>query len=465
MAFRHLMRAYARDERGAITLLMLVLFVGVLLTTGMALDMARHESERADLQSAIDRGTLAAASLRQTLNDDDPATPAEEEDRMTAMVESFVASRTLSGSNASVTIKSDIQPHMREVVASADYAMPTGFLRMIGLPSLEVGAVSRAKEGLGNIEISMVLDTTGSMCNPSCDKIKALREHSEGFINAIFANNPAERVSFNVVPYDNHVNIGSWMFDHLSGVQREPDEAPCMRIDIEDDLVARPGTVPNYPADGTREAIDDEAYRWTIGFNGWWYVWQKQPLENVCPSDPAATVRYLSADQAELQTMMRNLNADGSTATYFGMQWGLALLNPATRPLVDEMARPAVGLVSPSMRGRPADWTDSQTDKYLILFTDGAMNSNIDFYTPYGEQEPSMATLKQAFRDQCDFARRKGVIVFTIGFELPPGASSEMTGLLRNCASEGRYYPADRDTLENAFSSIATDIQRLKLIN
>ena len=268
MAFRHLMPAYARDERGAITLLMLVLFVGVLLTTGMALDMARHESERADPQSAIDRGTLAAASLRQTLNDDDPATPAEEEDRMTAMVGSFVASRTLSGSNASVTIKSDIQPHMREVVASADYAMPTGFLRMIGLRSLEVGAVSRAKEGLGTIEISMVLDTTGSMCNPSCAKIKALRENSEGFINAIFANNPAERVSFNVVPSDNHVNIGSWMFDRLSGVKRAPDEAPCMRIDIEDDLVARPGTVPNYPADGTREAIDDEAYRWTIGFNG-----------------------------------------------------------------------------------------------------------------------------------------------------------------------------------------------------
>lgn len=61
-------RLFLRDERGALTPLMLVLFTGIIVMAGIALDLARHESERSDLQDALDRGVLAAASATQTVD-------------------------------------------------------------------------------------------------------------------------------------------------------------------------------------------------------------------------------------------------------------------------------------------------------------------------------------------------------------------------------------------------------------
>ena len=41
------------DERGALTPLMLVLFIGIIISTGVALDLVRHDAERSDLQDAL----------------------------------------------------------------------------------------------------------------------------------------------------------------------------------------------------------------------------------------------------------------------------------------------------------------------------------------------------------------------------------------------------------------------------
>jgi hypothetical protein len=60
--------SFFRDDRGALTPLMLVMFTGIILTTGVALDLIRQESERTDLQDALDRGVVAAASLTQSLD-------------------------------------------------------------------------------------------------------------------------------------------------------------------------------------------------------------------------------------------------------------------------------------------------------------------------------------------------------------------------------------------------------------
>ncbi len=56
---------FLRDEHGAMTPLMLVLLVGILVSSGIALDLIRQESERSDLQDALDRGVLAATALDQ----------------------------------------------------------------------------------------------------------------------------------------------------------------------------------------------------------------------------------------------------------------------------------------------------------------------------------------------------------------------------------------------------------------
>lgn len=62
----------------------------------------------------------------------------------------------------------------------------------------------------------------------------------------------------------------------------------------------------------------------------------------------------------------------------------------------------------------------------------------------------------------CSAAKTNGVVVFTIGFEVPSGGVAETT--LTDCASSGNhYYPASTTDISAAFSSIASNVQTLRL--
>ncbi|MDG2452861.1 MAG: Tad domain-containing protein, partial [Paracoccaceae bacterium] len=65
---KRFVKEFARDEDGAFIIFSLFMFVLMLLTAGMALDLMRYETHRARLQGTLDRAVLAAADLDQTLS-------------------------------------------------------------------------------------------------------------------------------------------------------------------------------------------------------------------------------------------------------------------------------------------------------------------------------------------------------------------------------------------------------------
>lgn len=61
----------------------------------------------------------------------------------------------------------------------------------------------------------------------------------------------------------------------------------------------------------------------------------------------------------------------------------------------------------------------------------------------------------------CDAAKDQGVIVYAIGFEAPNSGQK----VLKDCASsDGHYFDVDGLEIEDAFSSIAASIRKLRLI-
>ncbi|MEM9780050.1 MAG: Tad domain-containing protein, partial [Pseudomonadota bacterium] len=59
------LKKFEEDERGSVLAFVVVMFVFMILAAGMAVDFIRHETARADLQNALDRGVLAAAAFNQ----------------------------------------------------------------------------------------------------------------------------------------------------------------------------------------------------------------------------------------------------------------------------------------------------------------------------------------------------------------------------------------------------------------
>lgn len=467
------------DERGSLTLLMLVLLLGILLMTGFAMEMMRHETERAGVQHALDNGTLAATSLRSAAK-----TKAE----VQAVVERFIDTRSARTTDVTVRTRlNTLNSATRDVSASAHSMLPTSFLSWTGVEELAIGAGARAYERNPNMELSLILDTSNSMCDP-CTKIDALKVAAKDFVTEVVGPNTDKKLSVNLIRYNWHVNVGPWVFDKLAASfvdddgdsdtaavsNRDPAYGSCYQtkfdelIDAADmtavalaetaeareELLNALGTIPNFPRTEARGQITDAKFVRDDG------TVTSTTFTAVCPEDTYAT-RYMEHSAQTLRDEIEEIViGNDSTATYLAMQWGLALLHPESQPMISEMSDE--GLVDAAFASRPGAWDDADTQKIVVLFTDGKLNVQGDFYTPFGDPVPSLAKANEVFDTQCLYARTRGIRVFTIAFEAPEAAEIQM----RDCATvPSMFYKADTNSISAVFDQIARDIQALKLTN
>ena len=104
-------REFAHGEDGSLTIFSLFMFILILMVTGLAVDMARHENERVRLQNTLDTAVLAAGSLESG---------ADTEAEMEAMVLDYLAKAGIDPSM--VTVDPEITgAYSRKVTASADF--------------------------------------------------------------------------------------------------------------------------------------------------------------------------------------------------------------------------------------------------------------------------------------------------------------------------------------------------------
>lgn len=147
------LKEFGRDEEGGIIILSILLLITMLVVGGMAVDFMRFESERAQLQSVADRATLSAASLDQTLDGKDVIVDFFEKAGYGDNIVGEPEVRKTPGSGTSfVKVNSEID-------------VDTFYLRLVGIDTLTAPATSSAIQGGGSVEVSLVLDISGSMRN------------------------------------------------------------------------------------------------------------------------------------------------------------------------------------------------------------------------------------------------------------------------------------------------------------
>lgn len=97
--------------------------------------------------------------------------------------------------------------------------------------------------------------------------------------------------------------------------------------------------------------------------------------------------------------------------------------------------------------------------KYAILMTDGD-------YNIMGAQNANQTTVNNAALSLCTAMKNRGIIVYTVGYELQYSTPAATT-LLTNCATSSAYfYDAQSEAaLTAAFRDIALKISSLRLTN
>ena len=339
-------KLFLDDQRGALTPLMLILFVGIIITTGIALDLIRHDAERADLQDALDRGVLAAASLTQVV-----------EAELT--VREFLDNRALSDGDLDVLVSSDTALNYRRIDAVAEYKMDTIFLRMVGLGQLKVAARSAALQGAKDVEISLVLDISGSMARErtggtTLSRLEVMRAAAAGFIDTTLTPASAPTTTVSLVPFAGQVNAGP-LFDILN-TTRDHTYASCVEFADSDFNSA------GLPATNSR--AQSPQFQWFNfeGNSGHEADW------GWCPSD-ASPILPLSNDPDALKAEILALTGHDGTGTQNGMKFGLGLLDPSSRPITEALV--TAGTVDAGFAALPVAFHDTGVLKVIVVMTDG----------------------------------------------------------------------------------------------
>ena len=442
----------------------------MLILGGMAVDFMRYEGKRAIIQDTADRAALAAANLEFTNVGEG-----------VAVVDDYFAKAGLSEYLAGPAVVTE-SINNRTVEVTVDQPMNTFFLNMVGIDELGAEAHSVATQGVGNVEISLVLDISGSMRHATYDasgtatgesKMDALKNAATTFVNTALQDSNKDRVSLSLVPYSEHVNIGQDLFDGMNTTQLH-NFSHCVDFADADFSVAGIEAGKTYDQG---QHID----HWSSGSS----------MNSInCPAESFQEVTALSQDRAAIVAQIAQFEPHTQTSIFLGMKWGLALLDPSTRSMVSP------GLDS-AFAGRPASYNSAtestDTQKVLVIMTDGQNTESTrlkeEFYSEpshyahwaanpiktwrnsnlftgthstsdFTEQHYTNSEGNALLAASCDAAREANVQVFAIAFE----ASSNGEQVMADCAtSVNHYFNTNGDDLNAVFLAIAEQVTDLRL--
>lgn len=455
-ALRSSVAQFKRAEDGAMTIFALMLVVMMLLVGGIGVDLMHNEMERTKIQATLDRAVLAAADLDQTLDPEE-------------VVRDYFAKANMTEYLTSVDVDEGL--NYRVVSARADAATTTRFMRFMGVDELAVPAVSGAEERISNVEISMVLDISGSMGWDN--KMENLQDAAKVFVDTVIRDETDDLISISLIPYTAQVNAGQPIFDELNTIQRH-NFSYCIDFDISD-------------FDNTALNFTDTYEQMQHFDEGWSY---SNPISNPgCPQQSYEEIMAFSQDADDIKGRIDDYRARANTSIHLGMKWGVAMLDPSFRPVVQELS--TIGEADSTFNDRPAAYDDIETLKTVVLMTDG-QNVNTTrirdrYYNSPSEyvhwsKYPLHWYLNRYVRSSswndwrytkytsaqgdamlgsiCDAAKAEGIVVWSIGFEV----TNYSAGVMEDCASSpSHFFRVEGVEITEAFEAIAKQINQLRL--
>lgn len=331
----------------AVYMLLMILMIG-----GIGVDLMQNEMTRTKVQATLDRAILAAADLEQSL-------PADE------VVEDYFAKAGMSQYLEGVTVTPGPQlptTYFRIVQASARTSTPSIYMAMTGVDSLPVVAYGTAEEVINNVEISLVLDVSGSMNSNS--RLPNLKVAAKEFVDQMLDNSRDDRLSISIIPYATQVSTTDEFMAEFNTTD----------TNIYSNCINFSGSDFNDTAVTTTQPLQR-----TLHFDPW-YTFDGRDDDPVnlvqrpvCEADDNREMLLLTDDRDTLKNYIDNLTARGNTSIDIGMKWGTALLDPAMAPVVDAMI--ANGSVPARFDQRPYAYDDQETLKVVVLMTDGQNTS------------------------------------------------------------------------------------------
>jgi len=199
-----------RDSRGNMFPLAAIILVVLVTVVGGSVDMSRVYRVQNRLQSACDSGVLAGRRA-ETTNGYDSASQTQASNYFNVNYDDTVEGTT----NSSFTTSTNNNGTLINGVASTRLGMM--FMQMFGWNYITLTAKCSSTMGVGNSDITMVLDVTGSMASSlnGTTRIAALKSSMKNFFSTVSASTSGTnaRVRYAIVPFSSTVNVGRLLYN------------------------------------------------------------------------------------------------------------------------------------------------------------------------------------------------------------------------------------------------------------
>ena len=384
-AARQQAKQYRKDEDGSLIMFSLFIFIAMLMFGGIAVDLMLYENRRTHVQNSTDRAVLAAANLNQTVD-------------ATTVVQDYLAKVGIHVDADDVHVyEIGAMPVVtgRQVSVNVNGGWDTLLMNLVGIESLPYNATSEAEESVNDVEVSLILDISGSM--GSGTKLVDMQEAAKDFLDEILAGADDNRVSVSLVPYSTQVSAGPELLAQISTTFNH-NYSHCVNFDDEDFDVTRlqrqtelldgnGDTVYETDADGD-PLLDEEGalipvmvpidLEQTAHFDPWRsYHGSSQSSMNlaypVCRNDSYFDILPWSNNAQDLKDQIDLFQAGGNTSIDLAVKWGVGLLDPTLRPALNAIRTDAGSslTIDPEFSVRPRDFTYEDALKFVVVMTDG----------------------------------------------------------------------------------------------
>jgi len=449
-SWRHLAR-FGADRSGNVAIIYALMAVVLMLAIGAAVDIGRWLHARDQTISAVDAAVLAGGRYLQT-------NPTDTAGAISAAEKFYSQNVATRLPVLSDSISFAVGGDGMSMTASGSAFIKTPFLQFASidkLPLLSTATTqfSQAQLAVGgnggqNLEVAMMLDITGSMAG---QKLQDLKDSASDLINIIIWDDQSEFTSkVAIVPFSEDIRLPtSAALNAARGTSLPSSKSVSGSTYLLSDCVVE--------RTGTQKYTDavPKSGQYVMG-----HYTLKNPFstatKGTCTVPVGAEVTPLSSDKNMLLGKISSLSAAGGTAGHLGTAWAWYALSPNWASLWPSNA--------------PAAYGSANLQKIAILMTDGEYNTQYDSNGiavnqnayPSCSQAANGCSTTQA-RALCSAMKAKGIVVYTIGFQL--GGNQTAIDTLNQCATEaGKVYTADDGTqLKQAFRDIAIKLTSLYL--
>ena len=458
-------RAFASSNRGNVAMIFALTLIPLCFAVGAGLDYARAVVVRSTMSAAIDAAALAVGATQGLTN----------AQMQTLAQQYFNANYKADASygTPAAIIVTPVTGNQPSVTITASNQMPTTLLSVVGINTLAVSVTTKVVWGQLKLRVSLVLDNTGSMCEPDnqpCSndnnaniKINALKTATTSLLTMLkgVAVN-AKDVMVAIVPFTVAVDVGtanknaSWLtyvpwdlagsgygsYQDRFGRNCTKGTNGCNWSATDSDHSTWSGCVmdrnQDYDAQNTLPSTGTVATLFPAAPAS---LYSQSSWQVTCPTKLIGMTDVLDGTGwTNLNNTVSNMTAGGGTNQAVGLAWGWMLMTPGS-PIVDPGALPA------------------NTQQVIIILSDGL--NTMDRWTGNGSSQDSGTDARMALT--CSNAKAAGITIYAVFVDLN-GTQGNST-VLQNCASDASKYfdLTTSGAIIDTFNQIGEQITNLRV--